>query len=129
MHAANITMAPVTPEVAKLLHALQAELLALPQQDEIPAGSIVLNPAPTNLKATFLERSEVRSLELDDRNYTYSATYSTPYIRPDWGFEHSYAPGMWLLQERRRDAKGNVWTKNAGTFIQDDFGMLVEVPR
>lgn len=129
MRAANITMAPVTPSVAKLLHALQAELLTLPRADEIPAGSIVLQPRPQGLHGNYQDHIHARFLTIESNDYGYRATFSTPYTKPDWGREHNFQPGNWQLEERRRDSEGHLWTRYGGIFVQDDFGMLVEVPR
>lgn len=128
MRTANITMAPVTPKVAKLLHALQAELLTIPE-GSIPPDSIVLQPVPHNLRSEYRDFPDSRWLKIMSPGYNYSATFTTPYITPDWGWAHSCRPGRWICEEERRDTNGDTWRRTTGYFVQDDFGTLVKVVR
>lgn len=125
MRTADITMAPVTSKVAKLLHALQAELLSIPC-DALPPGSIVLSPIPYPLKGRYSDNTNSRWLECSDANNTYLARYNSPHIKPNWDFQHTSRPGVWMCEERRQDSNGGTWNRYVGDFVQDDFGTLVK---
>ena len=115
--SANLTFAPVTPPVARLLHKLQAELLkAEPTAPAIQPGAIVLSGAPAH--ASFV---------LDGTGLVMTSTDG----RPQQSFYREYDgvhAGRWWSHESRLDDLGRRWSRNCADYTIDDFGYLVEVP-
>jgi hypothetical protein len=126
----GLTLAPVTPRSAELLHALYAEALsaAAASLGVAPAGAIVLQePATKGLTATYRDTHGYRKLGLSNGR-GYEIRLQTP-MCGDSGFLWS-RPGKWYGSEDREDAQGRRWTSTLpDEYVTDDFGDLVEVPR
>lgn len=119
--ASSVTLAPVTPRTAELLHLLFEEAckVAAPAV-AVPAGAIVLNARPNAIAWHYTEQSTHRVLEAKGAHF-------------GWRVQCAYAPqtgvraARWHGRETRYDTTGEEWQGELKAFIQDDFGDLVEV--
>lgn len=115
---ANLTFAPVTPPVARLLHQLQAELLkAGPTAPAIEPGAIVLSQVPA---------AERRVNWWNDMQYevTGAGCRAVIYMQR-YGHDLRY----WIGSEMAHDAAGRMWKLDLGMMVMDDFGRLVQVAK
>jgi hypothetical protein len=125
----DIVFAPVAPGVAKVLHRLQAEIFKTigDARPPVPAGAILLNP-PARLNFSYRETKHGRYLTVFDREAGFEAEYCSPFVKPDWGWEHNHQPGLWQATEQRYEAGTfRTWRASIGQFTMDDFGDLVQV--
>lgn len=125
----NLTLAPVSPKAAELLHALYADALAAAEASlpTVPAGAIVLSERPTSgLVADYRESYGARRITLRSEDYRYEMTLRTPFLGdPEYAF---LRPGRWTGTEERRDQQGRRWDSYLRhAYVTDDFGDLVEV--
>ncbi|PNG56492.1 MULTISPECIES: hypothetical protein [unclassified Variovorax] len=110
-----LTLAPVSPKAAELLHALYAEALAQAE----PAPGTALLPPTGALKA---------SSACDG---TYLSAYCATSFRNSITLFQNHArerQAKWAGEEVRYDTDGRRWER-AICGVINDFGDLVEVPR
>ncbi len=126
-------MAPVTPRVAKLLHALQAEVLRVPTPEPVAPGAIVLLPVEGERRVRWSDDGLRVEVCIGSHRYTSAFEWSTTRAQPEWARQFGpleHAPGRWLVNETRWDEAGKPWTTRWATVVVDDgFGNLVEAPR
>ena len=124
---ARTVLTPTSPAVAKLLHALQAEMLEETHGlNVVPAGAIVL-PALTTGFAHFENEGNTTSLAIG-RHPNHTDMYTVRHSRPkDW-LPEWWHPARWSLHSTRTDTSGRRWASFCGTYVMNDFGDLVEVP-
>lgn len=106
-----VTMVPVTPALAALLHQLQQEIAEAQHTPE--PGSIVLAPA-----------GPLRATRNDDANYV--SAYADDWLTRVYLVRGRTNGGVWTGEESRRDDQGRTWERRIKA-ITDDFGNLVEV--
>ena len=111
-----LTLAPVSPRAAELLHALYAETLAAAEasMNGPPAGAIVLSPHG----ACCHHRADATTA------FAYFDNYST---RIRLHRLHGHPTQIWSGWEQRIDASGAQWERSMQAVV-DNFGDLVEVP-
>lgn len=130
--ASPLTLAPVSPAAAQLLHTVYAEALAQAEASipRPPEGSIVLASAQTPYSSTYAESHGSRWLRIYSEGVDHHL--HTDIVRPDWAEQYGEwhrVPGLWYGEESRRDAQGRQWQRRCGPFVDDGFGTLIEVPQ
>ena len=123
---AAITLAPMSPAVAKLWHQLQAAMLQETHGlDVVPAGAIVLPPLPKTRKVNFgtgYSGSIILTIGDGDNSDTFTKYWTMP---PGW--DRFWDPAHWRLNMSRSGPDGRHWSAAGGAYVMDDFGDLVEV--
>lgn len=136
-----LVSAPVTPAVAELLHAMQAEAIAAADQARaegyeqarrdlnLPAKiAAVVLPLPERFHSqTYYEHHGYRTVVCRARDYGAEINLQTNY-RGDPDYPHSFTrPGIWYGTEEHLDVNGKRWKTSAPLHVMDDFGSLVPV--
>lgn len=122
-----LTLAPMSPAVAKVWHQLQAAMLKEAHSvDAVPAGVIVLPALPqdrtANFKPGYVGDRIILQLGCDDNEDTYTQYWSCP-----TGWERFWNQSHWHLNRVRRGPDGDLWSASGGRYVVDNFGDLVEV--
>lgn len=126
-----LTLAPVSPKAAELLHALYTEALATAEASlqVPPPGAIVLREPPTSgLRGHYRDGGGYRQLRLRTASWDYEISLQTSMLgNPEYP---PHRPGIWYGSEERLDMQGRCWKGSLPCcYTTDDFGDLVEVPR
>ncbi|MDP3228490.1 MAG: hypothetical protein Q8N13_11015 [Acidovorax sp.] len=125
--SASLTLAPMSPVVAKLWHQLQAAMLKETHGlDVVPAGAIVLQPLPQDRRVTFESGcydSTILSIGDGDNSDTFTKYWTMP---PRW--DRFWDQAHWRLNVSRTGPDGPVFSASGGAYVIDDFGDLVKVP-
>lgn len=121
----EVCMAPVSREMGKLLHQLQAQIIreAADRADE--DGAIVLaNDPPKVGDYTFNDEDHVTYYGERSR----FSMIRRRFIPEAWiGSDVPWHPSHWRCEESRVDANGRRWNTEQRVCVTDDFGNLVEV--
>lgn len=92
-------------------------------------GRLIVPPIQSKGRAVHMrETSMATSLEICDaigNQDSYVRWAPTPRMQS----ESWWNPNHWTFHRKRVDAHGAEWSAMGGTFVMDDFGFLVEVPR
>jgi hypothetical protein len=123
-----LTLVPVSPAIAKLLHELQGQIIreATDAAAVLPPGAVVILPSPAERASSHILHSEGRGFRCLDVTFAdgCSMHLQTPCCAdPEWG---SSRPGRWYGREERRDTSGSRWEHFLPDYhVMDDFGALV----
>lgn len=126
MSAAALTLAPMSPAVAKIWHQLQAAMLKETHGlDVVPAGAIVLPPLPQDRRVSFesgYSDSTILTIGDGDNSDTFTKYWTMP---PSW--DRFWNQAHWRSNFHRTGPDGLSWSASGGAYVVDDFGDLVEV--
>ncbi|MFC5524041.1 hypothetical protein [Polaromonas jejuensis] len=123
--SAQLATALVSPEVAKLLHKLQGQIIKEATAALAPA-EFTLPAAPVYTRHTYSDRHTHRRIESSDAAGNSIALQTHHLAKPELPW---IRPGLWYGDETRTDAQGRCWTRTLDSnYVMDDFGTLVEVP-
>lgn len=125
---ASVTLAPVSPALAALIHQVQAEAVAAATPAPLPEGAIVVLPRPADVRvrnAYHRESNGYRSLTAYFADGTELQLQTCCCTDPEY---KSLAAGIWYGSHSLLDTAGREWTSRFRTqFVIDEFGTLVPV--
>lgn len=122
----RLTAAPVSPEVAKLMHKLQGQIIKEASARDPAPGEVVLQ-AVGKTSVDFFNVDGTVVIEIQDERGAKVALYRE--YQPSKGERSSIKPGRWWGSEYRIDTAGKKWSHTLGQFVCNDYGDLVEVAR
>ncbi len=120
----RLTAALVSPEVAKLLHKLQGQIIKEASAREPAPGEVVLN-APGKISVSFFSLGNTEVMEISGEHGLRTNLYRDYQAPADTRL--AFQPGTWWGSENRIDAAGNNWSRALGRLVCNDFGDLVKV--
>jgi len=124
--SAALTLAPMSPAVAKIWHQLQAAMLKETHGlDVVPTGAIVLSPLSIGFEFRSHHDGSAIVLSIGDGRDNVDAF--TKYVEMPNGWENFWNPAHWHLTMARTDKQGRRWSTSEGAYVMDDFGDLVPV--
>ena len=125
--AGRTVLAPCSPTVARLIHALQREAIKeATGQAIVPPGATVLN-APRYTNHEYDDSYSYRTISSSDALGNEIALQSPNEANQDPRYR-MHRPGVWYGTETRIDTDGRPWRHSLGYHVMDDFGDLVKVP-
>lgn len=101
-----------------MAQAVQAALVEIE-----PASGAVMLPATPLVRLRFTEGEDYRVYHVTSRDRTCDVRMQCERTPKDKRYI-----GTWYGYETRVDSEGREWTRAIGHMVQDDFGMLVEIP-
>lgn len=119
-------MAPVSQEMAKLLHQVQAQIIREARDRADEDGSIVLKAGALRIGThCYRDGDHVRLVGENGRRLSMIRRRFCP---PTW-IESGvpWHPSHWRCEEERTDETGRRWETEQVICVTDDFGDLVEV--
>jgi hypothetical protein len=119
----RLTGALVSPEVAKLLHKLQGQIIKEASAHEPAPGEVVLN-APGKISVSFFSVDSTEVMEIRGEHGLKTNLYRDYQTPADARL--AFRPGTWWGSENRIDAAGNNWSRTLGLLVCNDFGDLVK---
>lgn len=121
----TMTGALVSPEVAKLLHKLQGQIIKEASTHAPVPGEVVL-PAFGAPCVEFRDHGG-NSIFLEVLGWGGARTLIWREYQPSKTYPRGFKPGTWAGTETRKDASGQSWGRSVGRLVCNDFGDLVEV--
>ncbi|HYW57704.1 MAG TPA: hypothetical protein VE934_12130 [Polaromonas sp.] len=127
--SAALTLAPMSPAVAKVWHKLQATMLKETHGvDTVPPGAMVLPPLPEDRPLCFRHDSSGDTVVLYMGVTGHNDAFTKYWTMPE-GWEGFWNQARWRLNRYRPGPDGNSWSTAGGAYVMDDFGDLVQVQR
>jgi hypothetical protein len=119
-------MAPVSREMAKLLHQVQAQIIREAGDRADESGAIVL--ASGALRIGSYSYRDGDFVRLHGEGGRVVSMIRRRFIPPSWIESHvPWHPSHWRCEETRVDQHGRRWNSQQAVCVTDDFGNLVEV--
>ena len=120
----RLTAAPVSPEVAKLLHKLQGQIIEEASTYAPAPGEVVL-AALGKVNVDFFSVGSTVAMEITGERGARAVLYR--YYQPRADDRSGFKPGTWWGNEFRCDATGEAWSHTLRPLVCNDFGDLVKV--
>lgn len=111
----TLTSAAFSKFMEQAVHTAVAALQAEPQGVVLPGGATPF--------LSWNEGRDYRSYECSSADGQHTIAMQTTRMDSD-----QRTRNCWYGAETRVDAQGRIWTTQLGLMVQDDFGMLVQVP-
>lgn len=118
------TAALASPEVAKLLHQLQDQIIKEVSVRMAAPGEVVLQPFGKG-SVRYFAVANGEGMAISGDHGACTTLYRE--LQPNRAFPKHFKPAAWYGSEDRLDAAGRLWSRSLGRFVCDDFGALVEV--
>ncbi|MGE0329711.1 MAG: hypothetical protein AB7P37_03350 [Ramlibacter sp.] len=121
----SVTLAPLSPALAALIHQVQAEAVAAATPAPLAEGAIVL-PALQSAPWTYRESSKTTWLECFVGEDHAEMFVKLGVNDNGWAVE-LWHPAYWYQHLVRTDDQGRRWRAEGPAHVMDDFGFLVPV--